>query len=75
MSDDKDGSIQRFEAKLDTVIRLLALQLLTKEQTRWEQALLLDRAGLSAQEIASLCDAEWDLVEKTILKARRQGKR
>lgn len=75
MSDDNDGCIKRLEAKLDTVIRLLALQLLTKEQTRWEQALLLDRAGLSAKEIAGLCDAERDLIEKTIYKAKQQGKR
>jgi hypothetical protein len=50
MSDDKDGSMARLEGKLDTVIRLLAMQLLTKEQTKREQALLLGKAGLSVQE-------------------------
>lgn len=75
MSDGYDGGIARLEAKLDTMIRLLALQLLTKEQTRWEQALLLDKAGLSAREIAIVCATEPDLIEKTILEAKKQGKR
>ena len=49
MTDDNDV-IARLEAKIETVIRLLALQLLTKGQTLREQSLLLHRAGLSTLE-------------------------
>lgn len=62
------------EAKLDVVIRLLALHLFTEGQTRWERALLLDKAGLSVREIARMCDAESGSIEQTISMAKSDGR-
>lgn len=72
MSDDEDG-IARLETKLDTVIRLLALQLLTKEQTKSEQTLLLNKAGFSVREIAGFCGSEPSTIKKIISEAIKAG--
>jgi DNA-directed RNA polymerase specialized sigma24 family protein len=72
MSDE--DRITRLETKIDTVIRLLALQLLTKEQTVRERALMLNKAGLSSREIAGLCDTTPNTISVAISQAKKESK-
>lgn len=63
------------EEKLDIIIRLLALQLVATKNTKWEQALLLDAAGLSNWEIARVCDSSSDIIDNVIVRAKKNCKR
>jgi DNA-directed RNA polymerase specialized sigma24 family protein len=76
MTDDQD--LQRVEAKLDTVIRLLALNVAVGEGTLKERAVRLQRAGLAPKEIAELCDTTPNTVSVLLAKAKaekRSGKK
>ncbi len=53
MKEDEDG-FARLEAKLDTLIRLMALSLMSDAQSVKERAVLLSKAGLPPKEIAVL---------------------
>lgn len=72
MSDD--DRVARIEAKVDILIRLLALQLLSKDQTVREKAILLNKAGLSSREIASLCDTTPNTISVAISQAKKESK-
>jgi len=72
MSDD--DRIARLEAKMDNVIRLLALQLISKEQTVRERAILLSKAGLSSREIAVLCDTTTNTISVALSQAKKESK-
>jgi DNA-binding CsgD family transcriptional regulator len=76
MTDDQD--LQRVEAKLDTVIRLLALNVAVGEGTLKDRAVRLQRAGLAPKEIAELCDTTPNTVSVLLAKAKaekRSGKK
>lgn len=72
---DHKCSAQCVDAKLDVIIRLLALLLSATKRTTSDKALLLEKAGLSFREIAQLCDSDSDLIKKIISRARAGGKR
>jgi hypothetical protein len=70
-------NLSRIEAKLDTVIRLLALNVAVGEGTLKDRAVRLQRAGLAPKEIAELCDTTPNTVSVQLAKAKaekRSGK-
>jgi hypothetical protein len=76
MSDSRD--LNRFEAKLDIVIRLLALNVAVGEGTLKDRAVRLQRTGLAPKEIAELCDTTPNTVSVLLAKAKaekRSGKK
>jgi hypothetical protein len=52
---DPEGANAQIEAKLDIVIRLLALSAISHHHSLRDRAISLQRAGLSPKEIAKLC--------------------
>lgn len=66
--------LARVEAKLDTVIRLLALHVASDNHSLQDRALRLRRAGLSPMEIAALCDTTPNTVSVALSTAKRRGK-
>ena len=76
MGEDRD--LSRIEAKLDTVIRLLALNVAVGDGTLKDRAVRLQRAGLAPKEIAELCDTTPNTVSVQLSKAKaekRSGKK
>ena len=67
--------LSRIEAKLDTVIRLLALDVASDNDSLQERALRLRRAGLSPKEIAVLCGTTPNTVSVSLSSAKRQPRR
>lgn len=65
---------QRLEEKLDTLIRLIALDVISDLKSVKERALLLSRAGLSPKEIASLCETTPNTVSVALSNARKEAK-
>jgi DNA-directed RNA polymerase specialized sigma24 family protein len=65
-------SFEQLADKLDTLIRLLALQLARNEEDLASRAVLLTRAGLSPKEIARICDTTSNSVSVQLAKARRK---
>jgi DNA-directed RNA polymerase specialized sigma24 family protein len=70
---EQDG-IARLEAKLDTLIRLMALNLLSDTQSVRERAVLLSKAGLPPKEIAALCDTTSNTVSVALSVAKKDAK-
>lgn len=64
----------RIEAKLDTVIRLLALSVASDNHSLKDRAVRLQRAGLAPKEIASICDTTPNTVSVALSAAKREGK-
>jgi hypothetical protein len=52
---DDNVDLSRVEAKLDTLIRLIALSVTSESQSLKDRAVRLQRAGLTPKEIAALC--------------------
>jgi DNA-binding CsgD family transcriptional regulator len=71
----EDEVIERFEAKFDSMIKLLAMLLTSEEQTVREKAILLSRAGLSAKDIAALCDTTPNTISVALSNAKKEKKR
>jgi DNA-binding NarL/FixJ family response regulator len=71
---EKVVSLAHIEAKLDTVIRLLALSAISDHAPLREHAVRLKRAGLAPKEIAALCDTTPNTVSVALSTAKR-GKR
>ena len=70
--------LHRVEAKLDTLIRLLALSVAVGEGTLKDRAVRLQRAGLAPKDIAELCDTTPNTVSVLLAKAKaekRSGKK
>jgi DNA-directed RNA polymerase specialized sigma24 family protein len=70
VSDNHD--LSRIEAKLDTMIRLLALNVAVGEGTLKDRAVRLQRAGLAPKEIAELCDTTPNTVSVQLAKAKAE---
>ncbi len=69
MSDDESAS--RVEAKLETLIRLMALQAIAGAQTVREKAVLLNKAGMSSRDIAALCDTTPNTISVALSNAKK----
>lgn len=66
--------LREISAKLDRVLRLLAVGAIPPDGTDKEKAIALSRAGLAPKEIAELLDTTPNTVSVALSKARR-GKR
>jgi hypothetical protein len=69
---DLSGMIK---AKLDIVIRLLALSVASDNHSLKVRAVRLQRAGLTPKEIATLCNTTGNAVRVALSTAKREGKR
>jgi hypothetical protein len=67
-------SITRLEAKLDILIRLFALSVISREESVGDRAVKLQRAGLTPKEIAVLCNTTPNTVSVALSNAKRGGK-
>jgi DNA-binding CsgD family transcriptional regulator len=72
---DEKTDLSRVEAKLDTLIRLLALSLASENHSLRERAVRLQRAGLTPKEIASLCDTTPNTVSVALSAMKRQRRK
>ena len=61
-------------AKLDTVIKLLALAAAPEALSLKERALRLQKAGMSPKDIAALCDTTANTVSVALSAAKRAKK-
>ena len=66
--------LSRIEAKLDTLIRLVALAVAPESQSVRDRAVRLQRAGLAPRDIAALCDTTANTVSVALSTAKRQKK-
>lgn len=73
MKEEEDG-FARLEAKLDTLIRLMALSLMSDSQSVKERAVLLSKAGLPPKEIAALCDTTSNTVSVALSVAKKDAR-
>ena len=71
---ETDG-FARLEAKLDLLVRLLALDVTSELSSVKDRALLLSKAGLTPKEIASLCDTTPNTVSVALSTAKRDAKK
>lgn len=67
--------ISRIEAKLDTLIRLLALSVASDNHSLKDRAVRLQRAGMTPKDIAALCDTTPNTVSVALSAAKREGKK
>ena len=65
----------RIEAKLDVVIRLLALSLGSGMESLKDRAITLQRAGLTPKDIAGLYDTTPNTVSVALSAAKRKEKK
>jgi DNA-directed RNA polymerase specialized sigma24 family protein len=72
---DDNVDLSRVEAKLDTLIRLIALSVTSDSQSLKDRAVRLQRAGLTPKDIAALCDTTPNTVSVALSTAKRAGKR
>jgi hypothetical protein len=68
------AGISRLEAKLDILIRLFALSVISQEDSVGDRAVKLQRAGLTPREIAALCDTTPNTVSVALSNAKRGRK-
>lgn len=66
--------LSRIEAKLDTIIRLLALNVASDNHSLTDRAVRLQRAGMAPKEIALLCDTTPNTVSVALSAAKRRSK-
>lgn len=64
--------LSRIEAKLDTLVRLLALSVAPDSHPLKERAVRLQRAGMMPKEIAALCDTTPNTVSQALSDAKRE---
>jgi DNA-directed RNA polymerase specialized sigma24 family protein len=72
---EDDERLKDIEAKLEVVIKLLALNIVSDESPLRENALRLQRAGLAPRDIAALCDTTPNTVSVLLSTAKRDSKR
>ncbi len=70
----EQSDLSRVEAKLDTLIRLLALTVASDNHSLKDRAVRLQRAGLAPKEIASLLDTTRNTISVALSVAKRGGK-
>lgn len=69
-----DVDLSRIEAKLDTLIRLLALSVTSESQSLKDRAIRLQRVGLTPKEIAALCGTTPNTISVALSAAKRNAK-
>lgn len=69
------GGASRIEAKLDTLIRLIAISVAPDNLSLKERALRLYRAGLTPKDIAAICNTTPNTVSVALSAAKRIGKK
>jgi DNA-binding NarL/FixJ family response regulator len=62
-------------ARLDILIRLLALSVAPDNQSLKQRAVRLQRAGLATREIAAICNTTPNTVSVALSTAKRVGKK
>lgn len=67
----EEDSIAKLGGKMDTIIRLLALQSIKDVETVKEKAMLLSKAGMSSREIAALCDTTPNTISVALSNAKK----
>lgn len=72
---DSSADLSRIEAKLDTMIRLLALSVASENHSLKDRAVRLQRAGMTPKDIAALCDTTPNTVSVALSTAKREGKK
>lgn len=68
------SDLSRIEAKLDTLIRLLALSVASDNHSLKDRAVRLQRAGMTPKDIAALCDTTPNTVSVALSAAKRENK-
>jgi DNA-binding NarL/FixJ family response regulator len=71
----EEADLSRIEAKLDTLIRLVALSVASENHSLKERAVRLQRAGLAPKDIAALFDTTPNTVSVALSAAKRRGKK
>lgn len=71
----QNTDLSRIEAKLDTLIRLLALSVASDNHSLKDRAVRLQRAGMTPKDIAALCDTTPNTVSVALSAAKREGKK
>ncbi len=61
--------------KLDTIIRLLALNVVSNSGSLRESAIQLSRAGMAPKDIAALCDTTPNTISVILSAAKREAKK
>jgi DNA-directed RNA polymerase specialized sigma24 family protein len=69
-----DEPLRGIEDKLDVVIKLLALNIVSDARPLRENALRLQRAGLAPRDIAALCGTTPNTVSVLLSTAKRNSK-
>lgn len=67
--------ISQIEAKLDTLIRLLALTVAPETLSLKDRALRLSRAGMAPKDIAGVCDTTPNTVSVALSAAKRETRK
>ncbi len=70
----REVDVSRIEAKLDILIRLLALSIASEELSLKDRAIRLQRAGMGPKEIAALCDTTANAVSVALSTAKRENR-
>ena len=70
-----ESDVGRVEAKIDILIRLLALSVSPDNLSLIERASRLTRAGLTPKEIAAICETTPNTVSVALSKAKRSKKK
>ncbi|GMU83075.1 MAG: hypothetical protein AMXMBFR47_29460 [Planctomycetota bacterium] len=70
----KDADVHRLEAKLDVLIRLIALSVTSEDEPLKDRAVRLQRAGLAPKDIAALFGTTSNTVSVALSTAKRASK-
>ena len=68
-------NLSRLEAKIDTLIKLMAISITPDNVSLAERAGRLSRAGMSPKEIAAICETTPNTVSVALSKAKKSKKR
>jgi hypothetical protein len=72
MNNDNDARLEELSEKLDMVIRLLALSLISEADSLTENAIRLQRAGMGPKDIAALCNTTPNTISVALSTAKRE---
>lgn len=67
--------LHRIEAKLDILIRLVAVRVVADKESQAEKAVLLRRAGIGPTEIAAILGTTPNTITVALAQSKKKGKR